>query len=567
MLLNNPWRDKYLAALAEQEKLEQQVAAHADMLRRTVVHLSAASDGLNATLDAELDLLKEKLRGAAGLAVHEQMLRVEYAVKEWHYERANHTRATCDTLKALTQQFKTLRLDSHTQDDINAFNRSISPNTYTLYQQAQWLQQLLQLQQKVLQVAAAPDQNLWQRLNNRTRLLSTGSMATATKHAANNPNNNSIADAPSATPAAQTANLAAKQTSSHHEAPLSINLAAGGELEALLHEIFSAIVPTEELASQIIAERQKIDLGVTSVNIAEFLRAIRDILQTSYMNYGAEFSRYLIHIDAELARICQTLEHHIEDTARQINQRARQTQRLEKSHQQLSHSQQNATTLNELKFAVMEHLAVIQKNLSEREQDQTDIQANAQTLTQVTEQLQQVEIEAKSTKTLVEKEQHQANRDALTALPNRSACSQRLEQECDRFQRYGHPVTVAVCNIDGLGKFNKFGYIIGDRILKLVATTLRERLRTVDFVGRLNGDKFLIILPETDVAQGKPSLNKIGQFIAKTPLNIKGKPVIVTLSFSVTALIKNEDSADCTSRLMRALVELHAQGGNQCAVF
>ena len=51
--MNNPWRDKYLAALAEQEKLEQQVAAHADMLRRTVVHLSAASDGLNATLDAE----------------------------------------------------------------------------------------------------------------------------------------------------------------------------------------------------------------------------------------------------------------------------------------------------------------------------------------------------------------------------------------------------------------------------------------------------------------------------------------------------------------------------------
>ena len=47
-------------------------------------------------------------------------------------------------------------------------------------------------------------------------------------------------------------------------------------------------------------------------------------------------------------------------------------------------------------------------------------------------------LEAKSTKTLVEKEQHQANRDALTTLPNRASCTQRLEHELERYQRYGY---------------------------------------------------------------------------------------------------------------------------------
>ncbi|HEY7772738.1 MAG TPA: GGDEF domain-containing protein [Marinagarivorans sp.] len=569
MSTSTDWRAKYLSALAEQEKLEKQVAAHADMLRRTVVHLSSASDGLSQSLDSELSLLKEKLRGASGSAVNDQLGRVEQAVKHWHHERANYTRATCEILSQFTDDFEALRLDTETQRQIKDFKRTLTPDTLALYQQAQWLQSLRKLQQTALKVAAAPDKNIWQRINGGTRLLSphpkspaaTTQTAQADQttappsdlYSALNDEGTSIpptslefADTPEATTSPENA----------------ITIEHSGELESLLHEIFSAIVPTEDLAVSIIEARKKIDNGVTGDNIAEFLRSIRDILQTSYMNYGAEFSNYLVHIDAELARICHVMDHHLEDAARQMSHRALQNKTLEQSQDKLATTNKATNNIDELKFAVMEHITVIEKNLIERRQDNDNDAQQNKALRKVADQLQKVELEAKTTKTLVEKEQHQANRDALTGLPNRAGCCQRIEHECERFQRYNHPVTLALCNIDGLANFNEYGYIIGDRVLKLVATTLRERLRSVDFVGRYNNDKFLIVLPETPPDAGRETLDKICTFIARTPVKIKGKPVTVTVSIALATFTKDEDGGDCYARLLQGLNTLHEQGGN-----
>lgn len=567
--MSTDWRAKYISALAEQEKLEKQVAAHADMLRRTVVHLSSASDGLSQSLDSELSLLKEKLRGASGAAVNDQLGRVEKAVKNWHNERANYTRATCDTLSRFTSDLEALRLDTDTQRQIKDFKRTITPENLALYQQAEWLLSLRKLQQKALKVASAPDKSFWQRLSGGTRLQShqTQSPHSKTQQA------KSGESSPESTTLYNALNSeggSAPQTSfelADNPEPITaqesaITIGHGGELEALLHEIFSAIVPTEDLAQAIIEERKKIDDGVTGENIASFLRAIRDILQTSYMNYGAEFSNYLVHIDAELARICQVMDNHLEDAARQMSHRALQNKTLEKSQDKLASTNKTSNNIDELKFAVMEHITVIEKSLIERRQDNEQDEEQNKTLRKVADQLQKVELEAKTTKTLVEKEQHQANRDALTGLPNRAGCCQRIEHECERFHRYGHPITLALCNIDGLASFNKCGYIIGDRVLKLVATTLRERLRSVDFVGRYNSDKFLIVLPETPATSGQETLDTIRNFIARTPLNIKGKPILVTLSFAITTFIKNEDGGDCYVRLSQALTTLHDQGGN-----
>lgn len=601
--MTTQWREKYLVALEEQERLEKQVAAHADMLRRTVMHLSAASDGLDKTLDTEITLFKEKLRGASGLSVNEQLTRVEQAVKKWHNERASQTRTTCELLKTFASEFENLRLDSDTQQNINSFKRSLSPQNVELYKQFDWLKNLLTLHNQAITVAAAPDKNLWQRLSGGKRLVAQAQTQTseleiseksaAASNKANLENTTTLenkttpentttppntaeslmhkADAAIDEKRSHSVNIELKSPKPNNIKPIDdpgyvdinvdMDLNNKGEIEQLLHEIFSAIVPTEELAESITDERQRIDQGVTGQNIHTFLRAIRDILQASYMNYGAEFSHYLMHMNAELARICQAMDSHLEDTARQMIEREKDTQTLEQSQNKLAKANQK-TDINELKDAVMEHLSVIEKSLAQRKNDQNTCEENTKTLQQVAQTLQSVEVEAKATQSLLEKEQHQANRDALTNLPNRTGCSLRLEQECDRFQRYLHPVTLGICNIDGLAAFNEYGYIIGDRVIKVVAKTLRERLRSVDFVGRYHGDKFLLILPEVAPEEGKMTLEKISHFLAKTPLNIKGKPVQVTLSFSVTRFQKKEHGIDSLNRMMDAFGEIKKEGGN-----
>lgn len=546
--MSTDWRQKYLAALDTQEQLEQQLAAHADMLRRTIVHLGAASGGLSQKLDQEISLLKEKVRGAKGQTAYDQLTRVEAAVREWHHERAAHTERTAELLKDYASDFETLRLDAPTTQAIKDLRRQITPNDTALYSQFHWLQALRALQQQALHVATKPDQNLWQRLAPGRRLQGAGADAVSAR-ATEQPASDNKLTAPSHT----------------------LDISDGDNVESLLHEIFSALVPRANAVTQDLEDplsmaladaRRELDKGVTGTNLPTFLTVIRDILQQHYMNYGAEFSRYLVQVNAELTRICDAMGHHIEDAARQLGLRSKQDQELAQSQQQLA-EHHHSPTLDALKFAVTEHLAVIGKHLAEREQQTTRDKEQHKNLQKVNEQLQRVELEAKSTKTLVEKEQHQASRDSLTTLPNRASCSQRLEHESDRFARYGRPICVAMCNIDGLKKFNRYSYIIGDRVIKLVATSLRERLRSVDFVGRYQSDNFLVILPETEPAAAQKQLEKVSQFIANTPLNIKGKPVKVTISLSLAHLKLSQDGRDICGLLLASLEEAKSKGPQQ----
>jgi diguanylate cyclase (GGDEF)-like protein len=91
-----------------------------------------------------------------------------------------------------------------------------------------------------------------------------------------------------------------------------------------------------------------------------------------------------------------------------------------------------------------------------------------------------------------------ANQDPLTGLPNRRAFMRELEHEVERALRYGHPLTLAIGDVDRFKQINDtHGHPAGDRALCLVADTLRAGLRANDGAFRLGGDEFALLLPET----------------------------------------------------------------------
>ena len=95
----------------------------------------------------------------------------------------------------------------------------------------------------------------------------------------------------------------------------------------------------------------------------------------------------------------------------------------------------------------------------------------------------------------------QANYDALTELPNRNLCLDRLEQAIHRAHREQHIVCVMFIDLDRFKTVNdSFGHTIGDRLLIEVAKHLKNCVREVDTVARLGGDEFMIILDGIDEA-------------------------------------------------------------------
>ena len=107
--------------------------------------------------------------------------------------------------------------------------------------------------------------------------------------------------------------------------------------------------------------------------------------------------------------------------------------------------------------------------------------------------------------------------DHLTQLYNKKAILFHLRQELMRSERYGHPTTVAILDLDYFKKYNDAnGHIAGDNLLKRIARILHESVREYDEVGRFGGEEFIIVFPETHIKDAAMVCERIRQKVADT---------------------------------------------------
>ena len=128
-------------------------------------------------------------------------------------------------------------------------------------------------------------------------------------------------------------------------------------------------------------------------------------------------------------------------------------------------------------------------------------------------------------------------RDPLTGIFNRVYLTERLPQELKRSQRYGHPLSVIMCDIDHFKDVNdQHGHRAGDQILKDFVNRIAGSIRIdVDWIARYGGEEFLIVLPETDLPSSYIVAERLRRLVAETPFHLKDGEHRITASFGVTS--------------------------------
>ena len=113
--------------------------------------------------------------------------------------------------------------------------------------------------------------------------------------------------------------------------------------------------------------------------------------------------------------------------------------------------------------------------------------------------------------------------DHLTGVLNRQALLATLDTEIERASRFGHQLSIVMVDLDHFKRLNdSHGHGAGDLILRQVADTLRENVRSVDFVGRYGGEEFLLVLPETDVDAAASLAEKLRRLVGRLVVTLEG---------------------------------------------
>ncbi len=163
--------------------------------------------------------------------------------------------------------------------------------------------------------------------------------------------------------------------------------------------------------------------------------------------------------------------------------------------------------------------------------------------------------------------------DGLTGLFMRRYFDARIEEEVERSKRYGTPFSVLMIDVDDFKNLNdEHGHLIGDRVLRQIANTVKAQLRGVDTAARYGGEEISVILPRSDMVASYNVGERIRAAISELRVTTDSEPpkvLSVTASFGVASYPESKaaDGEDLIRRADRALYRAKKTGKNRVELF
>ena len=160
--------------------------------------------------------------------------------------------------------------------------------------------------------------------------------------------------------------------------------------------------------------------------------------------------------------------------------------------------------------------------------------------------------------------------DGLTGILNRRGILEQLARELSRAKRAGESgersngVSIGFFDLDHFKRINdQYGHQVGDEVLKGVADLVSSRLRSYDFFGRLGGDEFLVIAPDSDREKSKYLFQRLLTSVTETRIKTTAGELPITLSMGVVSVELDMELEEIMDNADKAMYRAKQKGGNQ----
>ncbi len=592
------WKEKYLQLAERQDQQEARWEQRVDLLRRSLVRSSLAVEGADPALERCLREMRDVLReGDLDDGLGDLVPRLERAVLDSERHRQERAIQLTEALHRLVSQLLELSVPGELRKPLKRFARQLDQRAAQLRELPALLSELSLLQGQVLHLREStlpPHGGFLKRLfggRDRTRQSVVEDEPVAAPDVIE-----SAGDLPSQQPGGQTAAVRPE--------PVVFEMAAQGELpelppvtraepsdEQVQDPADFALPDSPEPAYSVVAERVEATLGSLldslqlpeqhqpqlqtlrarvehGLNWYELVPVLDDLamLMIAFSDHGQrDFENYLQTLNERLTAMQENLlaahQGHNEgrDAAQALDAQIRE------QLGGLQDSMREASDLASLKRVVEARLDGLLGTVDAyRRQRSAREHKLGERLQQLVSRVGSLEQAARGLRGHLEAQRQKALQDPLTGLPNRAAWNERLDMEFARWQRYGGDLLLAVLDVDHFKRVNDgYGHLAGDRVLKIIGSELRKRLRQTDFISRFGGEEFVVLLPGTPYESGRQLLDALRESIGNCPFHFKGERIAITLSAGLTAFAAGDTTERAFARADGALYRAKEAGRNR----
>lgn len=543
------WRDKYLTLNEKYDKLKLQVGTRNEQLRRGLVLVSLLAEGQSDPLDRTLADLRESMRGSTS-DLNKTMNLLNGQIKEYDLSQAEHSAALAEKISLMAEKLCHCQIPKKLVSDVRAL-RKAAPEALNDWQ---GYSRQLEGWAGVLSTLAALDDGpgdnskgpWWKKVFSKERPSPEAVENTKPPEPEPTPDKISESDEP-AEPGFST---------------------IAREVAGALNGLISRLVVPERLRQRSDELQKRLDDGLHWYEFVSLLEDTSQFLLDCLGSGQEEFERFLHSLDQRLQAIQTMVSDANSGQTDREDARTNLETMVRDQIDDIRGVVNGLGDLGELGSSVREHLTNIVRAMEHYQEVESQREARlAEQLEVLQNRLSEMEAEASQARQIIEDQKKRATLDHLTGLPNRAAYEVQLGEELMKRSRGGRSLSFIICDVDHFKQINdNYGHIAGDKVLQLIASTLKKNLREADFIARYGGEEFVILLPGTPADAAAGVAEKLRTSIEACPFNFRGERVSITMSFGISEFRALESTEMVFERADKALYKAKKSGRNRAVI-